>query len=92
MYTKVCEKQNIRKVSKLLFTFVAAPDVVEKYAKIIQSNSFDNCVYRYNIDILNLFDPKLQLIITKPMFKNKLEQLLSELKKLQVPTILEYKK
>ena len=92
MYTKVCEKQNIRKVSKLLLTFVAAPDVVEKYAKIIQSNSFDNCVYRYNIDILNLFDPKLQLIITKPMFKNKLEQLLSELKKLQVPTILEYKK
>ena len=31
--------------------------------------------------ILNLFDPELQLINTKLMIKNKLKELLSELKK-----------
>ena len=33
----------------------------------MQSN---NCVHRYNVEILNLFDPELQLINTKPMIKN----------------------
>ena len=35
----------------------------------MQSKSSDNCVPRYNIEILNLFDPKLQLINTKTMIK-----------------------
>ena len=38
----------------------------------MQSNLFDNCVDRYDIIILNLFDPELQLINAKPMVKNKL--------------------
>ena len=38
--------------------------------------------------ILNLFDPELQLINTKPMIKNKLKELLSELKKFKVQIIL----
>ena len=44
--------------------------------------------------ILNLFDTELQLINTKPIIKNKLKELLSELKKFKVQTILvlEYKK
>ena len=60
----------------------------------MQSNSFDNCIHHYNVEILNLFDPQLQLINTKPVIKNKLKELLSELKKFKVPTILalEYKK
>ena len=60
----------------------------------MQSNSSDNYVNRYNIEILNLFDPELQLIGTKPVIKNKFKKLLSELKKFKVQTILllEYKK
>ena len=49
-------------------------DEVEKY---VLSNSFDNFVHHYNVKILNLFDPELQLINTK----NKLKELLNELKK-----------
>ena len=37
-------------------------DEVEKYIWILQSNSSDNCVHRYNIENLNLFDLELQLI------------------------------
>ena len=60
----------------------------------MQSNSFDNCIHRYNVEILNLFDPELQLINTKPVIKNKLKELLNELKKFEVLTklILDYKK
>ena len=57
-------------------------------------NSSDNCLRRYNVKILNIFDPELQLINTKPIIKNKLKELLSELKKFKVQTIfvLECKK
>ena len=43
---------------------------------------------------MNLFNPELQLINTKPMIKNKLKELFSELKKFKVQTILvlDYKK
>ena len=54
----------------------------------MQSNSFDICVNCYDFEILNLFDPELQMINTKPMTKNKFKKLLSELKKLKVQTIL----
>ena len=57
-------------------------------------SSSDNCIYLYNVEILNLFHPELQLLSTKPMLKNKLKELLSELKKFKVQTILvlDYKK
>ena len=60
----------------------------------MQSNSSDTCMHHYNIEILNLFDPELQLIKTKPVIKNKLKELLSELKKFKVQTVLvlDYKK
>ena len=66
------EEQNLRKVAKSLDTFLTTPDEV-------QSNSSDNCVHHYNVEILNLFDPELQLINTKPVIKNKLKELLNEL-------------
>ena len=60
----------------------------------MQSNSSDNCVHHYNVEILNLFDPELQLINTALVIKNKLKELLSELEKFKVQTILvlKYKK
>ena len=55
----------------------------------MQSNSFDNCIHHDNVETLNLFDPELELINTKPVIK-----LLSELKTFKVQTILvlDYKK
>ena len=55
---------------------------------MMQSNSSDNCVHHYNIDILNFFNPELQLINIKPMVKDKLKELLSELKKFKIYTVL----
>ena len=37
---------------------------------------------------MNLFDPELQLINTKPMIKNKLKELLSEFKRFKVQAVL----
>ena len=51
-------------------------------------NSSDNCIHHYKVEILNIFDPELQLINTKPVIKNKLKELLNELKKFKVQTIL----
>ena len=48
------------------------------------SNSSDEYVHLYNLEIINLFYPELQLIHTKPMIKNKLKELLSELKEIKV--------
>ena len=58
------------------------------------SNSSDYCIHHYNVEILNLFYPELQLINTKPVSKNKLKKLLSEMKKFKVQAILvlDYKK
>ena len=82
------DEQNLRKVDKSLYIFVTTPNEVEKY---MQSNSSDNCIHCYNVNILNLFDSELQLTNTKPMIKTKL---LSELKEFKVQTILflDYKK
>ena len=84
-FKSISEEQNLRKVAKSIYIFVTRPDEVEKY---VQSNSSDNCVHHYHVEILNLFDPELQLINTKPVIKNKLKELLSELKKFKVQTIL----
>ena len=68
----------------MLCIFLATPEKVENYVEMMQSNSSDNCVYRYNIEILKFFDPELQLINTKPTIKNKVKEFLSELKKFKV--------
>ena len=79
-FKSITEEENIRKVAKSLYIFLITPDEVEEY---VQSNSSDNSMHRYNIEILNSFDPELQLINTNPMIKNKLKELLSELKSLK---------
>ena len=45
---------------------------------MIESNSSDKCVHHYIVEILNLFDPELQLIKTKPMIKDKFKKLVRE--------------
>ena len=55
LYSKLNEEQKLRKVSKSLYIILTLPDEVEKYAKMIQSNSSDNCVHHCNIEILNIF-------------------------------------
>ena len=94
MYSKLSEGINLRKVVESLYIFLTTPDEVEKYVEIMQSNSSDKYVHGYNIEILNLFDAEFQLINTKPMIKNKLKEVLSELKKFKVQavSVLEYKK
>ena len=52
------EEQNLRKIAKLLYIFLTTSDDVEKY---VQSNSSDNCIHCYNLEILKIFDPELQL-------------------------------
>ena len=52
------------------------------------SNSSDNCVLRYDFEILHIFDPELQLINTKLMIRNKSKELLNELKKFKIQVIL----
>ena len=79
------EEQHHRKVARSHYIFLTTPDEVEKY---VESKSSDNCIYCYNAEILNLFDPELQLINTKPMIKNKLKELLSELVKFNVQSML----
>ena len=63
--------KNLQTFCKSIYIFLKTPDEKEKYVEIMQSNSSDNCVHRYNIEILNLFDQVLQLTDTKPMIINK---------------------
>ena len=54
----------------------------------MQSNSSDNFMHHYNIEILNLFHPEMQLINTNPDIEHKLNELLSDSKKFKVWTVL----
>ena len=77
MCSKLKEEKNLRKVDEVFDIMLTKPNLVEKYFEIMQSNSSDRYVHCYSIDILNPFDPELQVINTKPMMKNKLKDLLS---------------
>lgn len=57
----------------MLYNFVALTDKAKKYAEMMRSSSSDNCMWHYNVKILNLFDPELQMINTKPIMKDKLK-------------------
>lgn len=57
----------------MLYNFVAITDEAKKYAEMMRSSSSDNCMWHYNVKILNLFDPELQMINTKPIMKDKLK-------------------
>ena len=81
------EERNLRKVAKSFYLFLVTPDEV-------QSNFSDNYIRQYDVKILNLFNPELQLTNAKLVIKSKLEGLLNDLKKFKVQTILvlDYKK
>ena len=61
-FKSIRDPQNLRKFAKSFYISPTTPDEIERY---VQSNSFDNCLYHYNVEILNLFDPALQVIHTK---------------------------
>ena len=84
LYSKLSKKQHLSEVAESLYIFLATANEVEKYAKIMHSISSDKYVHHCNIEILNLFYLELQLINTKPTIKNKLKELLNELKKFKV--------
>ena len=77
MHSKLSEEQNLGKVAKLIYIFLTTPDDLQKYAKMMQSNSSNNAMHHHNVEILNLSGPELELINTKSMIKNKLKELLS---------------
>ena len=52
LYAKQDEEQNLRKVAEPLYIFLTKSDEVEKYVKMIESNSSDNCEYCYDFEIL----------------------------------------
>ena len=56
LYSKLSRKQNLRKVVESLYIFATTHNEVEKYFEMMQSNSSDNCVHHYNVEVLNLFD------------------------------------
>ena len=56
LYSKLSRKQNLRKVVESLYIFATTPNEVEKYFEMMQSNSSDNCVHHFNVEVLNLFD------------------------------------
>ena len=66
------ENQNLRSVAQSLYFFLTTHDEV-------QSSSSDNCTQQYDVRFLNLFEPELKLMNTKPVIKNKLKALLNEL-------------
>ena len=55
-FKSIKEEQNLRKAAKSLYIFLTTLDEVEKY---VQSNSSDNYIHSYNVEILNRFDPEL---------------------------------
>ena len=84
-FKSIRKEKNLRKIAKSLHIFLRTLNEVEKS---MQSNSSGNCIYHYNVEILTVFYPELQLINTKPTIKNKLKELLSELKKFEVQRVL----
>ena len=85
------EEPKLKKSPKQLYIFLATPNEVERY---VETNYSDNSVYQCNVKILSLFDQELQLINTNPLIKNKIKELLNEMKKFKVQAILflDYKK
>ena len=76
-FKSIREERNLRKVAKSPYIF-----------SNFKLNSSDNCIHIYNIETSNLSRPELQLINTKPVIKNKLKELLSELENFKVQTVL----
>ena len=61
LYSRLREEQNLREVVEWRYILLSTPDEVEKHVEMTQSNSYDNCIIRYDIKIFILFDPGLQM-------------------------------
>ena len=90
--SKLSKKQNIRKTVESLFIFLTTLNEIKKYVEVMELSSSDNCVCHFTINILNIFYLELQLINSKPIIKNKLKELLSELKQFKVLPIYSIRK
>ena len=66
-FKSIRDEQNLRKVAESIYIFLTTPGEAENY---VQSNSYDHCLHKHNVEVLNLFDAELQLINIKPMIKN----------------------
>ena len=69
MKEKLCSKineQNPRKVVESLYIFLTTPD---------------NCVHHHNIEILNLFDPELQVVNTWTYYKKQIKRIVKWVEK-----------
>ena len=66
-FKSIREEQKSRKVAKLLYIFLT------ESRKISGIKYSVNCIHHYNIEILNFFDPELQLINTKAEIKTNLK-------------------
>ena len=58
----------------------------------MQPNYSNNRISHYNVETSNIFGPVVQLISTKPVIKNKLKGLLSDLFKVWAVFFLDCKK
>ena len=62
-FKSIREEQNLREVARSHDIFLTTPGKVEKYLEL---NSCNNCMHLCHVKILNMFNPVLQLINTKP--------------------------
>ena len=86
------EEQNFRKVAKLLYVFLTTSDEVKIY---VQSNSSDNCVHHYNVEIwIFLIQNYNWLKLNQWLKKKNQKNCLSEFKKFKIQTklVLDYNK
>ena len=88
LYFKLSEEQILITVAESFYIFSVRRDEVEKYVELMRPSSSNNCICLFNIKSLNFFDPELQLINAKGIIKNKIKELLSELKNLKVQSML----
>ena len=58
MHSKLNEEQNLSEVAESLYLLLTAPDQVDKFAKIMQSDSSNKYVHCCDIENLNLFVPE----------------------------------
>ena len=61
-YLKILTDEEVESFIAIKFS-----EYFKSIEKNVQLNSADNCTHHYNVEILNIFDPELQMINTKPM-------------------------
>ena len=58
LHSKLNEEQNLSEVVESLYLLLTAPDEVDKFAKIMQSDSSNKYVHCCDIENFNLFVPE----------------------------------